>query len=239
MKTCKSCNSEITGNFCSNCGRKTVVKRIDGTYILHEIGSVLNFEKGILFTIKELTINPGKSIKTFIAEDRNRLVKPIIFLIITSLIYTILSQFFKIEDGYVNFESTTESAITAIFNWVQNNYGYANIIMGIFIVLWLKVFFRKYHYNFFELLILLCFVMGMGMLIYALFGILEGITSIKLMQISGIIGIIYCTWSIGQFFDKRKKMSYLKAFIAYFLGMFTFSILAVALGLFIDFIVVK
>jgi len=66
--------------------------RIDGKYLLQEIYSVLSFEKGFLLTIRELAINPGKSIKDFLNEDRNRLVKPVVFLILTSLIYTIINQ---------------------------------------------------------------------------------------------------------------------------------------------------
>jgi len=34
--------------------------------------------------------------------------------------------------------------------------------MGIVIAMWSGLFFRKYGYNFYEILILLCFVMGMG-----------------------------------------------------------------------------
>ena len=99
--------------------------------------------------------------------------------------------------------------------WIQNNYGYANILMGIFIAFWTKLLFKKYKYNFYEILIVLCFVMGIGMLIYTVFGLLEAITQLKLLQIGGIIGFIYTSWAIGSFFDKKKKMNYLKALFAY------------------------
>jgi len=64
--------------------------------------------------------------------------------------------------------------------------------MGIFIAIWTKLFFGKYSYNFFEILILLCFTMGMGMLIFAIFAIIQGLTKIDLMQIAGIVSIAYC-----------------------------------------------
>ncbi|VAW10324.1 hypothetical protein MNBD_BACTEROID03-1590 [hydrothermal vent metagenome] len=234
MSNCKKCKSELKGNYCSNCGRPTELTRIDSQYILSEIGSVLNFEKGILFTIKELVTNPGQSIHKFIIEDRNRLVKPIIFLIVTSLIYTIVNQIFHIEDGYIAVESDKKTTTLLIFNWIQNNYGYANIIMSLFIAIWIKIFFRKNEYNFFEILILLCFVMGVGMLIFSIFGIIEGLTRLKIMQISGVIGIVYCSWAIGQFFGKKKKTNYLKAFFFYLLGMISFTFLAIFIGTIID-----
>jgi hypothetical protein len=233
---CENCNTEIEQNYCPNCGKPMKLTRIDGKYILHEIGSVLNFEKGILYTINELLIRPGQNINHFIHKDRNRLVKPIIFIIVTSFIYMIALQILHFEDGYVNAGGFDESATIKIFAWIQGNYGYANILMAIFIAVWIKVFFRAYHYNFFEILILLCFVMGIGMLIFTVFGILASLTNMGLLQIGGMVGVGYAFWAIGQFFDKDKKLNYLKALLSYLLGMITFFVAAILLGMGIDFI---
>lgn len=234
---CKNCNTEINSKFCPDCGQPSILKRIDRHYIIHEIEHVLHFERGILYTIRELTINPGQIIQKYLSENRSRLVKPIIFIIITSLIYTILNHFFHIEDGYVNYQEAkneTPSAVGNMVKRVQDHYGYANIIMGIFIALWLKLFFRKYNYNFYEILIMLCFVMGMGMLIFSVFVIIQGLTHFNLMTIAGVIGIAYCLWAIGQFYEKKKKINYLKALFAYILGMITFWIFPVLIGTIID-----
>lgn len=235
---CKSCNKELTSKYCPDCGQPSELKRIDGHYIIHEIEHVLHFERGILYTIRELILNPGQNIKNYFSKNRSRLVKPIIFIIITSLIYTFSIHFFHIEDQYVKFEGEADSTVTSkIFKWIEGHYGYANIIMGIFITFWIKLFFRKFNYNFFEILILLCFVMGMGMLIYSLFAIIQGLTSAKLMAIGGIIGIAYCTWAIGHFFGKDKFLNYVKAFFAYILGMLSFTLTALLLGFLIDWLI--
>ncbi|WP_111707613.1 DUF3667 domain-containing protein [Lutibacter citreus] len=233
---CKKCGAALSDNFCSKCGNPKTLKKINGNYILSEIVSVLNFDKGIFYTIKELLLRPGENIQKFIHNDRNRLVKPIIFVIVCSLIYTIAQQFLKFEDGYVKAGGFGDSAVTIIYEWIQKNYGYANILMAIFITIWIKIFFKKYVYNFFEILILLCFIMGIGMLIYTTFGIIETITKLKILHIGGAIGFFYTAWAIGQFFDKTKKINYLKALVAYFLGMVTFYAIAVILGFGIDFI---
>ena len=231
---CKNCQSEFIGNFCSHCGRAQALKRIDGKYILSEIGSVFNFDKGILYTIRELLIRPGQSVQNFIHKDRNRLVKPLIFIIVCSLIYTIAQQLLHFEDGYVSAGGFGESSIAKVFEWIQKNYGYANILMAIFIAFWIKVFFGKNNYNFFEILILLCFVMGVGMLIYSVFGIIESLTKLSVLTFGGIFGVAYASWAIGRFFDKSRKLNYLKSFLSYFLGMITFYIGAIILGLVID-----
>jgi hypothetical protein len=231
---CKNCNTEVNQNYCPNCGHPIVLRRIDGHYIFQEVRNVLNFEHGILFTIRELTINPGKNVKEFLTENRNRLVKPVVFLLITSLIYTVLKNLTHFEDGYVNYSGEIESATLTILSWIQGNYGYSNSIMAVFIALWLKLFFRKYDYNIFEIIILLCFVMGIGMLFYSVFGIAESFTQIKLLQFGAIVAFIYTTFALGQFFDKKKLSSYVKALFAYLLGMLSFFVIAILIGKMID-----
>lgn len=231
---CKKCQTEVSQDYCPNCGTPVALRRIDGQYILKEIGTVLNFDKGILFTIRELLLRPGKCIHTFIHEDRNRLVKPVIFIIVTSLIYMIAESVFRFEQGVVDAGGLDESAAGKIFAWITSNYGYANILMAVFTAAWIKLFFRKYSYNFFEVLILLCFIMGMGMLFFTVVGIVESLTKLPVLQLGTAIGLAYSSWGIGQFFDKAKKINYLKAFVSYFLGMMTFYTAAVILGFGID-----
>jgi hypothetical protein len=231
---CKNCDSTVGGNFCSSCGHPAHTKRVDGHYLLHEIQHVLHFEKGIFFTVRELLIRPGKNVREFLADNRNRMVKPVLFLTITSLIYSIINHLFHVEEGYITYQSMGSASTDAIFGWVQGHYGYANIIMGVFIAFTLKLFFRKYDYNFFEILILLCFVIGTGMLIYAVFAFAYGAFKINLIATGGIIGLCYCVWAIAQFFDGRKLVNYFKALAAYLLGTIISLIMALLLGILAD-----
>ena len=234
---CKNCNTEISSKFCPECGQPASLKRIDGHYIVHEIEHVLHFERGILYTIRELVTNPGQNIKNYLSETRSRLVKPIIFVIITSLIYSLTINFFHIEDQYIKFDGGKLATPVKIFKWIQAHYGYTNIIIGVFIAFWLKLFFRKHNYNLFELLILLCFVTGIGMLIFSSFALLQGLIKVKITPIGGMIGIGYYAWAIGQFFGKDKILNYVKAFFAYVLGMVTFTFGAILIGILIDSII--
>nr|WP_294942768.1 DUF3667 domain-containing protein [uncultured Mucilaginibacter sp.] len=234
---CKNCNTEVTLNYCANCGQPVHIKRINGHYILHEIEHEFHFEKGILYTVRELLLRPGENIKHFLTENRSRLVKPSIFIVVTSLIYTLVNHYFHIEDGYPKNDAFTKSATGFIFKWVQEHYGYSNVIMGVFIAFWIKIFFKKYGYNFYEILILLCFTIGMGMLFFALFAIVQGLSHYNFTQIAGVTGIAYCSWAIGQFFDKQKPVNYIKAFTAYILGMLTFTLTAIIVGISIDLII--
>lgn len=240
---CTNCKTEVNANYCPNCGLPTKLKRIDAHYIIHEIEHILHFERGILYTIKELIVNPGKNVRSYLIENRSRLVKPVLFIIITSLIYAIAFKFFHFEDAYINFNGKEDAdrmpVSISVFKWLQANYGYANILFSMFIAFWLKLFFRKSTYNFFEILILLCFVLGIGMLIYATFGMVEGLFHVKTMKFAGIIGLIYTIWAIANFYDSKKLVNYLKAFASYTLGMLTAMLTVLVITVIIDLVIIK
>ncbi|MEK6478101.1 DUF3667 domain-containing protein [Catalinimonas sp. 4WD22] len=232
---CPNCNTTIDGKYCSNCGKSPELARIDGKYIRGEIGSVLNLDKGILLTVRELLLRPNQSIRAFLFEDRSRLVKPIIFIIICSLIYSIAQGVLHFEDGYVEYSTAAQDAIViVIFKWIQANYGYANIIMAFFIAFWTKLLFRKWKYSYFEILVLIFFVMGIGMLIYSVFGIIERLSSLRVFHVGGVIGTLYASWAIGQFFDQRKLMSYVKGLLSYLFGTISFFFLAMLIGFILE-----
>jgi hypothetical protein len=232
---CKNCNTEIDYNFCPNCGQPKNIKRIDKQYIMHEIEHVLHFERGILHTVKELFTNPGKNIRKYLTESRTRLVKPVIFIFLTSLLYTLINNFFHIEDAYVNNNVFDNSLILKIINWIQSHYGYANLLTGIFIAIWLKILFKKYDYNFYELLIMLCFVMGISMIIFSVFALIEGLVHFKLLGFASIISFLYLILSIVSFFNDKKIGNYFKAIIAFLFGSITFYIIIIAIGATLDF----
>ncbi|MET0569965.1 MAG: DUF3667 domain-containing protein [Pedobacter agri] len=92
---CINCNTELSSNYCPDCGQPSKLKRINAHYIVHEIEHVLHFERGIFHTIRELVVHPGRTIKRYLNENRSRLVKPIAFIVITSPVFSIAVNFFS------------------------------------------------------------------------------------------------------------------------------------------------
>jgi len=187
---------------------------------MNEIGSVLNFERGIFYTIREMFLRPGATTRKFIAGDRDTIVKPILFLIICSLVYSAGQHFLNYETGYIRFDTKDQvntPIVVDIFEWFSQNYGYANILMTIIIALWIRVFFRMYTYNYYEIFVLLCYVMGVSVLIYSLLGVFENIIDMSVLHVGKFVVFVYSSWAIGQFFDGSKKMNYLKGFLSYLL----------------------
>lgn len=200
--------------------------RIDGQYIRNQIGSVLSLDRGVFYTIKVLTLRPGDSIRHFILEDRTRLVKPVIFVIFSSFIYTLVGVTSFMGQDYLRDGMDVErSTAMTLIKWIDTNFGYLNIVGAFCMAFWAKLLFRRNGYNFYEILIVLLFMTGMEMLIGSLFGFISWIAGISLTAVGISIGFLYGCWVIGQFFEAKKVMSYLKGFLAQLLGTATFMLL--------------
>jgi len=245
MNNCKKCNEPVHGNYCSNCGCPTTLKKIDGRYIINEIGDVLFVNSGLFYTIKSLITKPGKTVRYFIAEDRSRYVRPITFLVITSLFYAIVKYFFQIElkenTYYVNpfFDISVEGLPTSslILFWMAENYVYSGIITGLFMTFGVKIVFRKIDYNLFEIFILLCFVSGISTLFLSVCTIFQSLTHLNILKLLPPIVMGYLIWATGQFLGEKKIANYIKSFLSYILGVLMFVVLIVLVGILIDVVI--
>ncbi len=206
------------------------IKRIDFHYLVHEVEHVIHFERGFLYTVREILLRPSETIKTFLLSDRSKLTKPIIFVILCSLFYTLLNSFFNLEDDYGSAAENIMPAVAGMLKWIQSHYGYANLIMLIFIAPWIKLLFRKSPYNFWEMVVMLCYVNGISMLFATLFGILELVLNIKVLMVGILLATVYTIWAIGQFFNKKDALTYIKAFFAYWIGYLTFMVVMMVLA---------
>ena len=238
MNNCKKCNEPVNGNYCSNCGQPAKLKRIDKHYIVQEIASAFHAERGMLYSIKKMLLSPGKSISQYINEDRSRYVKPITYLIINSLVFTLVSNFFQIDANYFMQQSDMEFPTLNLFiNWMIDYHGHSSIISGFFVAFWIRLFFRKSGYNLFEIFILLCFISGTSALFFSVAIILRDLTHLNSIYIPTLIALIYSAWATGQFFDRKKAASYIKAFLSFILGAYTFGLLVTCVGVFIDMVI--
>jgi hypothetical protein len=229
---------ELTKNISSenvpvNLAKSATPKRIDAHYLSHEFQHLLHFEKGFPYTIKQLLLRPGHAVREFLTEDRNKLTKPIPFLIFISLIYALISQYFPVTDVYGTdqYKFAKNSTAGIILSWVKVNYAYTDILISICIAFWVKLFFKKQAYNIFEILILLIFLNAMGTVFVSIAVVFGGVLNLpKLISIIYSLAFIYFIWATAQFFNQKKILNYVKVVIAFHLGSSTFYLILFAVG---------
>jgi len=224
-----------------NDGVPIKLNRIDRSYVYNEIQSLLNLEKGFLLTVKNLLVKPGKSVREFLFEDRKKYVKPLIFLIFTSIVFSFLIKSLDISFNFFNIDTIEglkgKLRSKEIGEWTQGNLGYSQLVMGFFIGFWVKLLYRKSNYNLYEILVLLSYLLGEGFIVLGFFILLATVIKGPIIGLIGIvIYFIYIIWGIGQFYGENQAKNYLKSFLAYFLGNATYLIVLILLGYLLKFI---
>ena len=143
------------------------IKRIDAKYISHEVQHLFHIEKGYLYTIKQLLLKPGKTVRDYLNVNREKYVKPIVFLIFTAIIFTIVFHFFHVDYNYFNLKDFGPAIklekilkVEYINEWTNEHLGYSALITAFFVALWVKIFFYKREYNIFEIFVLMSYVYG-------------------------------------------------------------------------------
>jgi len=234
---CKNCEQNFSGNFCYNCGQKSKVERINFNYIINEIpNSLFQLNRGIIYTIKELLIRPGHSIREFLSGKRIHHYKPIPFLLITTTIY-VLSTYLLGNDTFIDEfinafklgrNDANKTISVKILDWISKHQAYVSLIILLLFSTSTYIAFSKSCYNYFEHLVINFYITGQQMLIYLIFGALH-----LHEDLIFLIGVIYNFWVFNQLFKNKK---FIKKFGLILLSYFIFLIIVfiiwiIALGI--------
>ena len=99
MKVCKNCLNEGENNYCNVCGSAYEVKRITLGNILNEVlHTFSHFDKGFLYSLKQLTLHPGSMQRKYLDGQRTRNQKPFAMFFFCATLYG-LAEYFIISPG--------------------------------------------------------------------------------------------------------------------------------------------
>lgn len=166
--SCQNCGQGLNGTFCSNCGQKKYSK-IDKKYIFDEIQyTFLHFNKGFLYTIKSVFINPGKTAKEFIEGKRVNHYKPILFLFVLSGISTFISykiiglkEIMARHYATNNVDSVEKSNVmSSVFSFITDYNTLIMIAFVPFLAIATKIAYRKKGNNYYEHVVMNTFLLS-------------------------------------------------------------------------------
>lgn len=240
-KACKNCEEELPENvnYCPNCGQKADTGRINWHFLWHEIQhGIFHVDGGILYTLKELFVRPGHTLREYIAGKRKNHFKPVLLVMIIGSICGLINYFLKTKDKLVevnNSESISGNSadlkrinqyldmngfvefMQKVFNWFPEHLAFTILLLVPILAYSFYLAFKKSKVNYVEWLVITCFISGQALLIYAV--------SLLLAKISGIftticlflmIGLVYRT--LLQYFNKDRNWSIvLRTTFAWFL----------------------
>lgn len=247
---CRNCHNEITENFCANCGQKKY-KRIDKKYILDELQyTVFHTNKGLLYSLKRILRNPGKTAREFIDGNRVNHYKPILLVFVLSGIATFVS--FKIlklnEMMNAQFaqQKMNSKFVGDLMSFLSS---YSSLIMLLFIPFFAtltRIAFRKWGHNYYEHVVMNAYVLAFNtmvniLLIYPIIYYFKDTpnTFYFLAQFSMLIVPLVLFWFFKEFYkEKTIKAIILKvlgiiglAILGYLIFMIVAGLIAVAIAM--------
>jgi len=235
---CKNCDQSTKGDFCNHCGQRTIVSKINLASTISELSySVFQLDRGLFYSMKELFIRPGDTIREYLDGKRKNHFKPIAYVFTLSTAYFLISRsgedgnmlakfIESIWEGWIEFEiETNKQGITSFekppaINWIANNYSFAIlIILPLFSFASYLVFIRQ-GYNYFEHLVLNAYITGQQAIFYSLSAVLSlaGISNYYLPGVTLSVILLYVFIVFWQFFPKLSRVQVVvRSFLTYIL----------------------
>lgn len=237
--TCKNCNHIYKGHYCNNCGQPAATHKINAHYLWHEIRhSLLHFDEGIPYSIKQLFTRPGHSIREFIEGKRVRHFKPLSLVVVLATFYGLLYHSFHIN--LYDDMSNPNVDIGQFNEWSSKHYSWIIIVTIPFFTLGTYISFRKQGYNFVEYFVLNTYKASQKLfahlVIFPLVIYNNGKPELhKIMIAIYIIDLILTFWTNIQFFNKISKikallLSILSQLIFWTSFLLTIGVIASLLG---------
>lgn len=216
--TCKNCDNPILNNYCNVCGQSTKTGRINLHYLYHELQhSILHVDKGILYTIKELFIRPGESIRNYLEGKRVNYFKPFGFVIILATVYGFIAHYLNINPQFdiENSGPALKEQMNLLrelnlkmYEWMYSHYSFYMLICIPFVSLSTFLLFRRNNYNYFEHIVINAYITGIQCIIYTVSLLLLMFTiSLYYISIASVISFIYTIWAYITLFNRNSKIS--------------------------------
>lgn len=158
---CKNCGTSFLGKFCPNCGQKANTQRLGWSYLKDEFNyTFLHVNKGLFFSIKELIIRPGDTIREFIEGKRVNHYKPLLLVFVLAGISVLLSSLYNIDAifkglGYKGQQLLMQKKINS---FTLKNYAILEMILIPYLSFFSWITFKKYGYNYIENIIINAFI---------------------------------------------------------------------------------
>jgi hypothetical protein len=240
---CKNCGHRVEGNFCSHCGQKSNISRINFPNFINEVSeSFFQIDKGFFYTLRELSVRPGKSINEFLNGKRKSHFKPVAYLLTLSTVYFLTTQITNqntlivdVTTGWMKGVTLQDSDVELpeVATWVLKNYAYLTLLLLPVFSLASYLSFFKFDKTYLEHLIVNSYTTGHQAIFYSLFVVGETVIDGDVMEILSIlVAVLYTFWVFWQLFSEgNRMMNILRSIMTYILYFIFCMFLLAALAL--------
>jgi hypothetical protein len=181
---CLNCETELQGKFCHQCGQKASTHRMSfSTFIKHDLlHGVLHLDKGILYTLKNLILQPGYAAAGFIKGKRVVHYNIFALFIIVIAVKTIIDAQFSPGEVFNSFESNKKASDETLNEIIKHYYKLFYLLSVPLLSLFSYIFFRQIKYNFIEHIVFNCFFLTGSLFYFLVFSVLSELITLEFIS---------------------------------------------------------
>jgi hypothetical protein len=231
---CLNCEETFISNYCPNCGQSATTGRVTFKDTLSSfLSSAFSLEGPLMFTIKSLTLNPGRVFHEFLAGRRKIYYKPVPFFILMAALYIIIRSVLRFNplEGMME-QQPVENLFRDASAYMVENINNLMFFLVFGIGLSLKMFYRK-RYLLAEYLTIGFYISGY----YLLYGILNTVfsklTGLYTQQFNLPVLALIIVLMTTSFMENRSVGGILKNLLLAIVAVVLYVVLAYSLSLFI------
>jgi hypothetical protein len=190
------------------CGQKADTRRIDWHWLLHEVQhSILHVDKGLLYTLKELFVRPGITIRGFLEGKRVNHFRPVALIMILAAVYSLGFQWMARDVAERFLAAPGQTMDSAVFmETFMSYYAFFELCTVPFYALWTWLLMRKYGHNYTEHLIINSFLGGQRIAINVLtlpLNLLGTWAALAASMVAYVAYLIYFVFGFAQLYEQR------------------------------------
>lgn len=223
---CLNCGEHVIGNYCHHCGQKNIDPRLTWSVLFNDLQHRLfGFDNAFVHTVKDLSIAPGKVVKTYLKGNRVRYVAPVGYFFLLITIFVLLISFLDIDmEAYTKTVTDTmqetenkkqQMAQHEVIMFVFENLRIVRFLLVPFFIAATWVIFYNKRYNFLETAVAVFYWQAHPMLL-SIFSILvfrfSGINALQ--SFVPLVTYLYFAIGCAAFYKGNKVWNFVKGLLS-------------------------
>lgn len=203
-------------------------ERITFSYLWGKVLAVLNFEKGLPFTIWQFAIYPGKAAQAYLFGDRPKFMDPVKFTVLAVAIgmYILINLMTDINNSFEELVATEDEKIKANFAYLGTLFKYYNLFLFLNIPIYAimtKLLFKKKELYFAEHIAINAYLYAVATYALVFLIVFPNSWVMITMNVYLVIISVYIIWAYKKIFKESWLDTIVKGIIVLLMASFLYT----------------
>lgn len=205
---CRNCHRKLHGDYCSHCGQPAKTLDIGPAVVATLLRKAfISFNSGYFYTIKNLLLRPGETLRGYVEGKRINHMNPFSFVLLTAGFYAFLFSHFNI----VTFTENAGTVDAHLLNtWYSSHIASIQLFLIPVFAAVSRFVFRKQRFTIYELGIINTFLAGqrlvLSILTFPLLYLFNGTDHLNIVTGStAVIGLLFFIWTYIHLYSEEDR----------------------------------